>query len=123
MKIGGVDPVVIEQVKEQVIRPAVRELQETRITREYKEQEFRQGQGRGDDFPSTVKQSLEQLNQICQSMSNPVSFRLVEKDSQAKVEVVDTQEGRVIKEVAPEEVVAVVTQMEKLLGLLLDTLI
>ena len=56
-------------------------------------------------------------------MSNPVSFRLVEKDSQAKVEVVDTQEGRVIKEVDPEEVVAVVTQMEKLLGLLLDTLI
>ena len=123
MKIGGVDPVVIEQVKEQVIRPAVRELQETRITREYKEQEFRQGQRRGDDFPSAVEQSLEQLNQICQSMSNPVSFRLVEKDSQAKVEVVDTQEGRVIKEVAPEEVVAVVTQMEKLLGLLLDTLI
>ena len=123
MKISGVDPVVIEQVKEQVIRPAVRELKETRITREYKEQEFRQGQGRGDDFPSAVKQSLEQLNQICQSMSNPVSFRLVEKDSQAKVEVIDTQEGRVIKEVAPEEVVAVVTQMEKLLGLLLDTLI
>lgn len=123
MRVNGVDPIVIEHVKDQVTQPVIRETKETRITREYKEQEYRQGQGRGDEYRGSLKQSLEQLNQVCQSMGNPISFRLVEKDSQAKVEVVDSAEDRVIKEVDPEDVVAVVTQVEKLLGLLLDTLI
>jgi len=123
MKINGVDPVVIEQVKEQVTQPVVREARETRITREYREQEFRQGQGRREDFPGSLSQALEQLNQVCQSMRNPVGFRLVDKGSGAKVEIVDLREDKVIKEVDPEEVISVVTQVEKLLGLLIDTLI
>lgn len=123
MKINGVDPVVIEQVKEQVTQPIVRETKETRITREYKEQEYRQGQGQNKSSQVSVEHSLNQLNQVCQSMGNPISFRLVEKDSKAKVEVWDTSENRMIKESDPEDVVSVVTQVEKLLGLLLDTLI
>lgn len=123
MKINGVDPVVIEQVREQVTKPVVREARETRITREYREQEFRQGQGRRKGFSRSLSQALEQLNEVCQSMGSPVRFRLVEKGSVARVEIVDIREDRVIKEVDPEEVISVVTQVEKLLGLLIDTLI
>ena len=88
MKINGVDPVVIEQVKEQVTQPVVREARETRITREYREQEFRQGQGRREDFPGSLSQALEQLNQVCQSMR----IRWLPscgQSSGAKVEIVD----------------------------------
>lgn len=118
MRINGVDPKVVEQVREQVSQPVVRQLKEAReINEEYREQEHSNREGSSGG----LEQALEQLNQLSKTMGSSLIFRLVEKDSQAKVEVVDGQENRVIKEVNPEDVIQIVTQVEKLLGLLIDT--
>jgi|LFRM01.1.fsa_nt_gb uncharacterized FlaG/YvyC family protein len=119
MRLHGVDPNVVERVREQVTQPVVRELKGTRkINEDYREQGQAQQEEAG--LSESLGRALDRLNQVCRTMGNPVSFRLVERDSEAKVEVYDGQENRVIREVNPEEVVHVVTQVEKLLGLLID---
>lgn len=122
MKISGVDTRVVEQVKDQVTQPVVRKTLETRITREYKEQERDQEQHHGD-ARDRMRRSVEQLNRVYSSFKSPVRFRLVEEDEESKVQVLDIDEERVIKEVEPEKVMSAVTQVEKLLGLMVDTLI
>lgn len=119
VRINGVDPNVVERVREQVSQRVVRELKGSRRVNEDL-REHGQGQ-REEDSPSGVRKALDQLNRVCHSMGNPVMFRLIERDSKAKVEVYDAQEDRVIKEVDPDEVLSVITQVEKLLGLLIDT--
>lgn len=119
VRINGVDPNVVERVREQVSQRVVRELKGSRRVNEDL-REHGQGQ-REEDSPSGVRKALDQLNRVCHSMGNPVMFRLIERDSKAKVEVYDAQEDRVIKEVEPDEVLSVITQVEKLLGLLIDT--
>lgn len=117
MRIDGVDPNVVESVREKVVQPVVRNMRETKeITEDYKEHEERKKEGRSKG----LDKALDQLNNVCQTMGNPVVFRLAEKDSQAVVEVYDGEEDKVVKEVTPEEVVSVVTQVERLLGLLID---
>lgn len=118
MRINGVDPNVVERIREQVVQPVVRQLKDTReITEEYKERE----QGKGKEPSDDLQKALNQLNQVSQTMGSPVLFRLVEKSSGVKVEVLDSEQEKVVKEVDPDEVIHVVTQVEKLLGLLIDT--
>lgn len=121
MRINGVDPNVVESVREKIVQPVVRQMGETKkISQEYQGREQDRDQGRREEPSGGLKKALYQLNNVCQTMGNPVMFRLVEKDSKAVVEVYDGQEDRVVKEVAPEEILSVVTQVEKLLGLLID---
>jgi len=122
MKINGVDPRVIEQIKEQYTQPVVRETRESRSVRQYEEQEGRQERGQQHEG-DRLRQSIDRLNRVYESFRNPVRFRLVEEGEETKVEVVDLVENQAVKKVEPEKIMSVMTQVEKLLGLLVDVLI
>ncbi|NLO89034.1 MAG: flagellar protein FlaG [Clostridia bacterium] len=123
MKINGVDPRVIDQIREQYIQPVVRDSRQIKRVDRYEEQEEREKGQFGRFSREDVKQSLDRLNSVYESFRNPIRFRLTEEDGEARVEVVDSEENRVLRAVDPEKVLAVMTQMEKLLGLLVDVFI
>ncbi|HBT20179.1 MAG TPA: hypothetical protein DEA47_02240 [Peptococcaceae bacterium] len=123
LKINGVDPKVIDQIRDQYIQPVVRDSRQIKRVDRYEEQEEREKEQFEQYSREDIKQSIDRLNSIYESFRNPIRFRLTEENGEARVEVVDTAEDRVLKAVEPERVFAVMTQMEKLLGLLVDVFI
>ena len=121
MKVHGVDPRVIDAIQNKTLDPPIRETQESKAAREYQEHERREQQG--DFSEENLKQSLKELNEVYESFRNPVRFRLSRGEGETKVEVVDSVEDRVLKTVEPGQVLSAMTQVEKLLGLLVDTMI
>ncbi|MDI3280273.1 MAG: flagellar protein FlaG [Bacillota bacterium] len=63
---------------------------------------------------------LEKLNRIFDVMSTELRFKVHEGTKDIVVQVIEIETGKVLREIPPERILDMITQMMKLVGLLVD---
>ncbi len=117
IRIPGVDPITMQQIHNQTMKPAVQGAQRTKVTRD-KEREKSQHEQR-----EKLTKTVQKLNQAVAVLDSPLKFEMVERDGQWLVQIIDSTANRLLREVKPERVMEVVSKIQKTLGLLVDELI
>ena len=124
MKVDGIDPLVLNRVKEQTSRSAVQEAgrasaEEARLkTPEQRAQEEVRFQTEG--LLAEIEEAVMKLNDTAEAMQISLRF-LMHRDSERwMVQVVDIRRDEIVREIPPEKVLNVVAQIQSLIGVLLD---
>lgn len=122
MKIPGVDPIILNQVKNQTAKKVVHESREARVSGEKKERQGGRGhQGKQDR--RALERSLELLNQAMEAAGRPLRFQLIERNGTIMVQIIDSFHNKLIRQVPPEKVLGLVGRVRDMIGLMVDELI
>ncbi len=127
MKVDGIDPLVLNRVKDQATRSPVQEAERPEIRQDrvkQQRQEARQTQQAEVETERSLLQEVEEavrkLNDTAEAMHLSLRF-LMHRDSERwMVQVVDIQQDEIVREIPPEQVLNVVAQIQSLIGVLLD---
>ncbi len=117
MKIPGVDPAILQQIKNQTLKPEVQQSQRAVVSRDKKEEKGKK------DFKRQLGRSVKKLNEAAGVMESPLRFETVERNGRLAVRIIDGSSNSLVREVPPERVLEIAEKMQKLLGLLVDELI
>ncbi len=126
MKIDGIDPLLLNRIKEQTDRLEVRRaenvLTDSRVRREGDQGKFRRVYQEGMDQENRVYAALERLNDQAGRDNLPLSFRGRREADQWLIEIVDQERGDVVKvfSTGQDQVIGVVNRIQSLFGVLLD---
>lgn len=69
--------------------------------------------------PEQVKQAVEHVNKVVQTLNNDLRFTLDEDTGMRVVKVVDTKTNDIIRQIPSEEVVAIAKALDTLQGLII----
>jgi len=130
MKVDGIDPMVLNRVKDQVTRSPMQEA-ERADTQRAKTEQLREQQVKTRQETATavateegMLQELEgavlKLNDTAEAMQLSLRFHMHSDSERWMVQVVDVRQDEIIREIPPEKVLNVVAQIQDLLGILLD---
>jgi flagellar protein FlaG len=125
MKIDGIDPLVLNRMREQQeSRPAVREPGRIEPDSRIKQREKVLGEKPAPLVEETMLEQLEEgiqkLNDTSEAFNLSLRFMLHQDSERWMVQVVDLVNDKVIREIPPEYVLNVVAQIQNLIGVLLD---
>ncbi|GEA16637.1 MAG: flagellar protein FlaG [Moorella sp. (in: firmicutes)] len=120
MRIEGVDPLILNQVQSQTQKPAVQDAKKINVD---SEQEKRRQEGQAGYSQGNLEQAVEKLNAATELFNIKLRFKLDHEKGEIYVLVIDAKEGKIIRRIPPENVLKVASQMQQLVGLLLDELI
>jgi uncharacterized FlaG/YvyC family protein len=124
MKIDGIDPLLLNRIKEQTDRLEVQRTESTvvenRVTRE-------SGYPRRQTYPvsneqneSKLKVAIDRLNENAERENLPVRFQARRGNQQWHIEVFDLASKEVIRDIPTEQAMNVVNRIQSLFGILLD---
>lgn len=124
MKIDGIDPLLLNRIKEQTDRLEVQRAEsavtENRVTREG-------GYPRREAYPvsdeqneSKLKVAIERLNENAEKENLPVRFQARRGSQRWHIEVYDLASKEVIRDIPTEQAMNVVNRIQSLFGILLD---
>jgi flagellar protein FlaG len=130
MKVDGIDPMVLNRVKDQATKSPVQEAERADTQRARTEQ-LREQQVKARQQTATavateegMLQELEsavlKLNDTAEAMQLSLRFHMHSDSDRWMVQVVDVRQDEIIREIPPEKVLNVVAQIQNLLGILLD---
>ncbi len=122
MKVDGIDPVQFNRVQDQTQRPVTQE--EQKPGQQQREKVLAQDQQVVEWDKShleELEESVEQANEIADTLNLSVRFRVHEESDRVKAEVVDRATDEVVREIPPERVLNMVAQIQNLIGLFIDT--
>jgi flagellar protein FlaG len=120
VRVEGVDPLVLNQVQSQTQKPIVQDTKKINVD---SEQEKRQQEGKDGYSQGDLEQAVEKLNAATDLFNIKLRFKLDHEKGEIYVLVIDASEGKVIRRIPPENVLKVTSQMQYMVGLLLDELI
>lgn len=120
LRIEGVDPLILNQVQSQTQKPAVQDAKKINVD---SEQEKRRQEGQAGYSQGNLEQAVEKLNAATELFNIKLRFKLDHEKGEIYVLVIDAKEGKIIRRIPPENVLKVASQMQQLVGLLLDELI
>ncbi|AOQ23420.1 hypothetical protein MTAT_10010 [Moorella thermoacetica] len=120
MRVEGVDPLILNQVQSQTQKPAVQDTKKINVDsdQEKRRQDGQAGYSRGD-----LEQAVAKLNTATDLFNIKLRFKLDHEKGEIYVLVIDANEGKIIRRIPPEKVLNVASQMQYMVGLLLDELI
>jgi flagellar protein FlaG len=124
MKIDGIDPLLLNRIKEQTDRMSVQRTEsavtENRVTRDG-------GYSRRETYPvseeqneSKLKVAIERLNKNAEKENLPVRFQARRGSERWHIEVFDLASNEVIRDIPTEQAMSVVNRIQSLFGVLLD---
>jgi len=122
VKVDGIDPVQFNRVQDQTQRPVTQE--EQKPGQQQREKVLAQDQQVVEWDKShleELEESVEQANEIADTLNLSVRFRVHEESDRVKAEVVDRATDEVVREIPPERVLNMVAQIQNLIGLFIDT--
>ncbi|WP_338827788.1 flagellar protein FlaG [Neomoorella thermoacetica] len=117
MRVEGVDPLILNQIQNQTVNTQVQQTRGIKVTTDRKQQEGQQHQQRD------LHQAVEQLNKAADTFNVEIRFKVDNENNELYVYVIDTSKGEIIRRIPPENVLDVASRMERMVGLILDTLI
>ncbi len=125
MKVDGIDPLVLNRVKDQTRSPVQEAernaVQENRVRRQHEQTRAQQAEVESErSLLQEVEEAVRKLNDTAEAMHLSLRF-LMHRDSERwMVQVVDIQQDEIVREIPPEQVLNVVAQIQSLIGVLLD---
>lgn len=120
MRVEGVDPLVLNQVQSQTQKPVVQDAKRINVDNE---QEKQRHEGQPGYSQGNLEQAVEKLNAATELFNIKLRFMLDHEKDEIYVLVIDASEGKVIRRIPPENILKVASQMQYMVGLLLDELI
>ena len=124
MKIDGIDPLLLNRIKEQTNRLEVqrteRPLTDSRVSRDadLTRQPRPEVVTRRDE--ESLKNALKRLNDNAEKDGLPLRFKASRQGNLWQVEVVDTTKNEVVSQIPTTRVHGVVNRLQGLYGLMLD---
>jgi len=127
MKIDGIDPLVLNRVKDQATKSPVQETERANTQRdrvqqhEHAKAQQQLAEETGKGLLQEMEEAVMKLNETANAMQLSLRF-LMHRDSERwMVQVVDMKQDEIIREIPPEKVLNVVAQIQNLIGILLDS--
>ena len=124
MKIDGIDPLVLNRIKDQTTRPEVRETErsdtENRIKQRNRLLEQKAAAGQEKSMLEDLEESVKKLNDTANAFQLSLRFQMHQESERWMVQVIDVVQDEIIREIPPEQVLNVVAQIQDLIGILLD---
>ncbi len=124
MKIDGIDPLLLNRIKEQTdrmeIQRAERTLTDTRVSREGDSSRRSQTYIPEQQDERSLNNALARLNENAERDGLPLRFRARRENNLWQVEVLDTENNKVIRNIPTDRVHGVVNRLHSLFGLILD---
>lgn len=126
MRVDGIDPLVLNRVKDQTTKTHVQDTdrsdaQRTLIKRQQKENKANQAAVESEAGQlREVEEAIMKLNDTAEAMQLSLRFLMHEGSERWMVQVIDIQQDEIVREMPPENVLNVVAQIQSLIGVLLD---
>ncbi len=126
MRVDGIDPLVLNRVKDQTVKPQVQDTdrsdaQRTLIRRQQQENRANQAAVESEAGQlREVEEAIMKLNDTAEALQLSLRFLMHEGSERWMVQVVDIQQDEIVREMPPEKVLNVVAQIQSLIGVLLD---
>jgi flagellar protein FlaG len=121
VKVQGVDPTILNRIQGETSKQAVQDAKQARISGERQRQRG-SGQKEAHDTDSLAA-SVFQLNKAAEAFNIQLRFRIDRENNEVVVLVIDNEKQQVIRTIPPNRVKAMLTQMQQLLGVLVDQFI
>ena len=123
MKVDGIDPLVLNKVKDQP-RNEVQQAQKGESDLRIKQREDVLGKltasPESKTFLEEMEEGLNKINDTADAFNLSLRFRLHQESERWMVQIYEVENEEVIKEIPPEQVLNVIAQIQELFGILLD---
>lgn len=126
MRVDGIDPLVLNRVKDQTAKPPAQETDRSNAQRAIIRQQQKENRANQPAVESEagqlreVEEAIMKLNDTAEAMQLSLRFLMHEGSERWMVQVVDIQQDEIVREMPPENVLNVVAQIQSLIGVLLD---
>ncbi|GEM_PF-1616715 len=124
MKIDGIDPLLLNKIKEQQalkeVQPAEKSAAETRVTREGRSGQERDKTLSGNAYEQKVRETIDRLNRDAKNEGQPLRFSVHKESKLWHIEVYDIENNKKIREIPTEKALEVANRMQSLFGILMD---
>ena len=126
MKVDGIDPSILNRVKDQTTKPPVQDNERSRIQEERVQQQRQQNRAQQATVElergllEEVEEALRKLNDTADAMQLSLRFQMHQGSDRWMVQVIDVRQDEIIREIPPENILNVVAQIQSLIGVLLD---
>ena len=123
MRVDGVDPIQLNKVYDSTQKPVVQESlrQDPRQKQQDsvlgREQVVVEEDRRNVDV---LEDAIKKINQAAQIFDRSLHFRVHEATERLIVQVINRENGEVIREIPPERVLNMVAQIQSVIGLFVD---
>ncbi|MHB1126194.1 MAG: flagellar protein FlaG [Bacillota bacterium] len=121
MRLPGIDPIVLNEIRNQTAQKQIQESRQVKVTAEKKERE-KQGK-REQPSKRTLEESIKLLNQAMVDTGRALRFQPVKRDETMLIQIWDTSRNQVVREVPAELVLVMVNRIKDMLGMLMDEMI
>jgi flagellar protein FlaG len=120
MKVQGVDPTIMNRIEEQIRKQSVHETKHTVIAKEQERQKRKpkQNQTARDELAAAV----DKLNKMAETLNIPLFFQ-IERDDEMVVLVIEKDTEKVIRRILPDRTLTILTQMQFMVGMLVDQML
>jgi flagellar protein FlaG len=121
MKVQGVDPTIMNRIEEQIRKQSVHETKHTVIAKEQERQKRKpkQNQMARDGLAAAV----DKLNKMAETLNISLFFQIEREDDETVVLVIDKDTEKVIRRIPPDKTLTILTQMQFMVGMLVDQML
>lgn len=99
-KIPGIDPTILQTVKERTAKQVVHNTKNLKVTDHEKKDRGRQWKKEGKKEELVF--FLEELNKELEELEKPIRLQLIEEKGFWQVQVVDISSGKVLQKLSPQ---------------------
>ncbi len=124
MKIDGIDPLLLNKIREKIdlkeVQQAERPSQDNRVSRDGGSGSRADAYVRDRDYEQKLDRVLKHLNENAQKEGYPLRFSARKENGLWHVEIRDKESGRVIREIPTSRALEVAGRIRGLFGVLMD---
>lgn len=124
MKIDGIDPLLLNKVKDSPDLKAVQKTEGsstyTRVTREKSSDGSKNSSLKDEVYEERLEKALEKLNYNAEREGQSLRFKAQKKSELWYVEVIDVEKNTVIGEIPTDRALAVANRIQSLFGIFMD---
>ncbi|KUO52786.1 MAG: hypothetical protein APF76_02300 [Desulfitibacter sp. BRH_c19] len=118
VKIQGVDPVIVERIRDKNRKKLIYESEQTKVVSN-SEKDHKKDQ-KGQQHKRTLKHSIERLNELLQEIDAPIRFEKINVKEELYVLVIDIHTQKVLTKIFPERVFQLMKNIDDPKGFIID---
>jgi len=119
VKIQGVDPILMERIRERNRTTIYESNQTKQVDRKEQKEKRESGQNQGKS-KKKLEFAVEKLNLLLEELAAHIRFVIVLKGDNVMVQVIDITMDKVISEIFPEKVYQLLYNIDDPRGLVID---